>query len=611
MREIRFFADNWMGKNMLQKKSYIIFILLIFFLRASTIPEESYALVKHSDLDEIEAMLVDDPALAILRIEKLLVEFYRTAEANGTTEVFPSIDNAPPGTMKKPIQRKDQLLRSLITVKQSPFYIKDASNIYRAHAMLAKAYTLNKEYLKAADHSLNALRFRSLKLTPEVWADETRMELAGDSSAVRSQAKDFLNIKNEYEVAVKKYNDSIREKHIEEDRLAQQGASQVEISAISITHERTIKENQKDVARLQIEFEKQLENFKSYEQAYNKESADFLIETGNIFKAIDNKIRDKDKIANFQQQYSSSYNYTSQQNWSASDKHIAYINLFELATRLDPLNPSTPYQLGVQYGKNGNTARAITSLLLALEYDKNTTDKLSPEEKYEIYSLLGGFYHRTNKYVEAVFYYEKSIAADPSPDYFTRLNTARIHVQNTGNYLRARQLLDEIEKELPTLQLDDLNNMKSQYEIQALYITIYERTWNTENLVKALESARLIHQNLEKKIVISHGAMQAKYKELLALKKQMGKTRERKDIQNYYAALDEYRTLQKEASELSIVRNRMNLKKIYFTLAREKEKERKIDEAIEMYRNAESFGISADQARREIQRLNDTYKNYR
>jgi len=596
---------------MLQKNRYILFILLLFFFRASTIPEKSYNLIQHSDLDEIETILQSDPSLAILRIEKLLVEFYRTAEANGATEVFPSIDNVSPGTMKRPIQRKDQLLRSLITVKQSAFYIKDASNIYRAHVMLARAYALDKKFLKAADHSLNALRFRSLKLTPEVWADETRMELAGDSPAVRSQAKEFLKAKNEYQASVKEYSALISEKHLEEDRLLLQGASQVEISALSLTYDKKIQAKKEEVARFQLAFDTQLENFKSYEQKYNKESADFLIETGQIFRTIDNQIRDKEKIANYQQQYSSSYNYTAKQKWSISDKHIAYINLLELATKLDPLNANTPYQLGVQYGKNGNTARAIFSLLLALKYDDHSTEKLSPEQKYDIYSLLGGYYHRTNQYVEAVFYYEKAIAADPTPDYFLRLNAARIHVQNSGNYLRAGQLLNEIEKELPSLQLDELSNMKSQYEIQSLYITIYERTWNTTNLVIALDRARQIHQSLEEKIAQSRSAMKLKYQQLLRLKKQMGKTRDRKDIQNYYTALDEYRTLQTEVSELSIVRNRMNLKKIYFTLAREKEKERKIDEAIEMYRNAESFGVSPDQARREIQRLNDTYKNYR
>ncbi|MES0490430.1 MAG: hypothetical protein ABUK01_10585 [Leptospirales bacterium] len=596
---------------MLQKNRYIFFILLLFFFHASTIPETSYILVKHSELDEIEQILQNDSSLAILRLEKILVEFYRTAEANGTTEVFPSLDNVPPGTMEKPIQRKDQLLRSLITVKQSPFYIKDASNIYRAHVMLARAYALNKEYLKAADHSLNALRFRSLKLTPEVWADETRMELAGDSPEVRSQAKDFLKTKQEYNIAIKEFNDLISEKHLEEDRLAREGASQVEVSSLSLTYKVKIEAKQQEVALLQSAFEKQLENFKTYAQKYNKESADFLVETGKIFKAIDNQIRDKNKIANYRQQYSSSYNYTSQQSWRTLDKHISYINLLSLATKLDPLNAKTPYHLGVQYGKNGNTNRAINSLLLALEYNKNSPEKLSFEEIYEIYSLLGGYYHRINKYVEAVFYYEKAIAADPSPDYYMRLNTARIHVQNTGNYLRAKQLLNEIEKELPGLKLDELNNMKSQYEIQSLYIIIYERTWDTENLIKTLEKATEIHRNLEKEITQSRNAMQAKYTQLLGLKKQMGKTRVRKDIQNYYTALDEYRTLQKRASELSIVRNRMNLKKIYFTLAREKEKERKINEAMEAYRIAESFGISAHQARREIQRLNDTYINYR
>jgi len=607
-----------------------------------TLPTKSFDNIDIKTFKEFEETMDKDPRLAALRMEKILKEFYKTAYKNSAQENFPDPDTASPLRDKGTPKSAESIVKEFIKAPQHSFFITQAPNLFTAHHMLAKAYEKNKDYLEAGHHYITALRYRTLKLTPKIWTNRRRLELAQAPKSERDMVSDYLKKEQQIGDEINSYRETVLRTHAEEDNMNDDPSNSHSAIRKIIEKNKVIREEAKQkFLKAKSDFSKAAENYKAYERQHNAESADFLVELSELFYTLDESIRDRNKIANYKEQYNSSYNYTFFQDWRKKGRHRAYLNSLEVAAQLDRTNPRTTYKMGVQYKKNGEVDRSTGAFLKTLEYEKNADDakKLRSNEKFFTYIHLGGLYKRIKKYVNAAYYYENALKMSETGDCKApidiRINTATLHVLHTGNFLRAKQLLEELKKEpaneneegsfkkIPenssdpdNLKFDEndgkinsserkLRNSRKALEIEILLIQTYKKLKERKNLMKSLSVAKSMHEDIEENIVKEKIVLKKSYKTLLYSKKKMTKTRSSKATQEYYGNLKKYRKIQTKISDMIIFRNRMNLKKIYFTLAAEQERDRLITEALQTYRDAEGYGIASDEARRQIRRIRE------
>jgi hypothetical protein len=127
-------------------------------------------------------------------------------------------------------------------------------------------------------------------------------------------------------------------------------------------------------------------------------------------------------------------------------------------------------------------------------------------------------------------------------------------------------------------------------------------------LMNTLDKSKTIHERLNLMISENYDALREREKSLAEAKANLYINPDDLAMQNFYTIEFDYENQKKTLQKLESIRNSMNFKKIYFTMAYESEMAHNIKGAIEAFRIAESFGLDPDYARREILRLQGKYK---
>ena len=572
------------------------------------------------DIDEIRGIEEDmraNPTAALGKLQNLLSRFYRDHPARpvDVEDLDPEVTLRYQQDPRYAADRRRQGNLEKLRKKQSPGLIKNAPNLFEMHLAMARGLRdvekggilFTKSPFRSSYHFLTALRYRTLKLTPEVWLDPDRLKLLHndrentDAEAYQKAAADLANARLEYEK-------TRRTLYTREDNAVTR-QNDPGYNPDYKTNQDTLARLRANIADLETKMLGQAMVFEAYAKTWNKESANVLLEFAEVVNSVDLTLRDQEKILNQLEYYRSNYDGTFKQTWQLASKKAAWINLLETASLLDPENPLTPVMLGREYKSAGEDTLAISSFEKALQYDKNT-GALTDAQRLEIYTGLGGLYYNSRLYVDSAINYERAWQMNKTDELEFQL--ARIHAENTGNYERARELFEDLagKSAPPGVGEEPLKAaaaMKLAYTINSSLADIYEKMSEDRLALETLKKSATLHVQLENLILKNYDLLRTLEKNLVELRVAFNREPTEVNMQSFYQAQQDYRNQKNILQNLESLRRSMNLQKTYFGLARRHEHGHNIQAAVEAYRQAESFGLAPDEARREITRLQKEY----
>ncbi len=603
-------SDNKKGKVMKQKKTIFVFTAALF-MSVSLYAQDLYENYKFDMiLQAVETSA--DAQTVVQRLTPVLKSFYY--ENAKVTEEPVLIDPLAPPDYREKYQwdtnARRLYLRQNLLEEQASFLIREAPNIFQLHLELARAYAKLRDLPSALYHYEQAQRFRSMKLTPEVWANEDRLNLLG-SESVRANADQYRETQTSLRQAGQAYEKLKTELFLEEDKFAK--TNSIETTArLRAENDQKLQEERKRLESLRSNMERELNNYRKEETQYNRTSANFLLEMALVLQELGEKTREDQAVKNSSYYYQNAYNQTGKQNWGAPENQTDYSNLLAAATSLDPNNPRIPLLLARSYENQGDTLRAIGAYEQTLESVKSSGQSLEDEQTRDVYLSLGGLYHTMRRYVDSAYFYEKALALDRQTGNLDRnllFQTARLHALHTGNYPRSLKMFEALLKDAPPVN-DDIEvsalakNIRYQLAIRLLMVDAQVKSPELANeLIQNLDVCQALHRKLESLIDTQEKLLAAQKEELVTLNRRMAGRYDRGSVQELYRVQGNYEQTKLLLEELYQARNSANFKKIYFTMARQNEKMHQIDQAILAYREAERLGLDPELARREVDRL--------
>ncbi|MDH4263805.1 MAG: hypothetical protein OEV78_12250 [Spirochaetia bacterium] len=573
-----------------------------------------------ADIRAIENDMSVNLPVALGRLQNMLNTFYQDHPAR-PVDVDDLDFNSPLKNQRDPdykLDKKNQANLDKLREKQAPHLIKNAPNIFELHLAMArglrdaekKGVIFTKNPFRSSFHFITALRYRTLKLTPEVWIDADRLNLLNDPKQ-NADADNYIKTATDLSNARQDYDQTKRRLYVQEDELIPQFKDPGNNPAYK-TNQQTLSDLENKISLLEQEMKKQDAVYEGYAESWNRDSANVLLEFADVVNSIDETIRDREKILNSAEYYRSNYDGTFKQNWKLESRKMAYVDLLETASLLDPENPITPELLAREYKSAGDDSLAISSFEKSLAYNERSTNKLTPQQLASIYHDLGGLYYNTRRYVDSAFYYEKAYELDKSEELEYQL--AKIHVENTGNYERARELIEKLITKVPvTANIDDQEKVagvfKYSYNLNSYLSYIYEKTGEEKLTLETLKKSASIHSQFENLVFQNYEQLRKKEKIMFDSRLKFNQEPNEINMQAFYQSQQDYQDQKNMIQRIESMRKSINFKETYFSLARHLELNHDILGAIEAYRTSESFGLAPDEARREIFRLQKKYLN--
>jgi hypothetical protein len=272
--------------------------------------------------------------------------------------------------------------------------------------------------------------------------------------------------------------------------------------------------------------------------------------------------------------------------------------------------------LAREYKSTGDDVSAISSYEKSLFYNQNATNKLTREQLVSIYRDLGGLNYNTRRYVDSAWYYEQTFALDKNEELEFQL--AKIHAENTGNYDRAVELFEDLNSKIP--KTDNNQNpekiaeaLKYAYTINSYLAFLYEKqnekTDREKLTLDTFKKSADLHSQFENLVLKNYDLLRSREKIMVESRLKFNREPDENNMQFFYNAQQIYRDQKSIVQRIESMRKSINFQKTYFSLARHHEQNHDIQSAIDAYRVAESFGLSPDEARREILRLQKKYSN--
>lgn len=578
---------------------------------------ERYQKMPLSDILPYEQDLEKNPRRVVAEVTRKLNEFYLsdTSQKKIQQEQDVNIHLPYEYEVKKEwnvnIQRL--FMRNLLSTQANRFLIKEAPNLYAAHHLLARAYMkLNKPY-HAAYHYGASLRYRSLKLSPEVFTNPDRLSLLPAGSAEKKAATQFRKLMEDARKEQKEIQRLKEETIVESDNLQRQKESDRKLLEDQLRRNRELLARQKQKNKeLLKKVQEANQIFQDYANAYNNESAEFLVESSDLVRKIEDSIKERQKVINRKALYKTSFNQTLLHDYSQNRNYVAYANLLEMASRLAPENAEIPFRLATEYKSSRQTRRAIYAFRRSLEANQKSS-KLDEQKIAFAYRSLGGLYFQVNRYVDAASYYEKAYELEKNPTVKENLTfqLAKIHVEKTGNYRRAeillRGLLDKMQTLNPTDPEDRARWLETRLKSRLFLARIKGKLKQPSQKILELEKALKAHEELEALLSEKRAELAKIFRQLQESKKPLLKDTRDSDLSVYYRNKSEYENTQNLIASLDAIRNALPLKKLYFELAEYYERKNAIAAAMQTYTQAEKKGIAPDAARREMNRLRRQY----
>lgn len=553
-----------------------------------------------------------DPQTIIQRLNPIADSFYRDLAV--TYEEPTILDPVTPFDYQKKFpwdtNTRRVFLQSALLEKQSAHLIREAPNIFHLHLELARAYTKLGDPHTAMRHYQQAFRFRSLKLTPQIWAQKERLQLLG-SGQVATSANAYSEAAQNLQQGRKEYLELKTRLYLEEDQMAQ-SAPNTQTAQLRLQNTQTLKEKEAQLAQLRKTYDEASSAYASDEDEYNSTSAIYLVEMARIARQLAIETHEKSLAKNAPQYYNKAYTYTYTQNWDTPNNTADYTNLLAAAAHLDPQSPAISLLLGQTYESDGDPLRAIAAYEQTLDSLNRNPALLPADEIRQTQVALAGLYLNIKRYVDSAYFYETVLENDTQAgrrDRDLEFQTARLHVRHTGNYLRALQLLNSLLESAPPLDANAppaqlAQEIRYRLTLRSYITDAHIKTLdNRQDLMANLAASRLLHLALEKLIQTQEAQLRDKKQNLVELNRQLADIYDRDAVQTLYAAQGDYEETKTLLDDLYTVRNSIDFKKIYFTMARQNEIMHQIDAAIAAYREAEALGLAPELARREMDRL--------
>ena len=529
----------------------------------------------------------------------------------------------------------------LSTPQRNPMII-EAPNMFLAHYKLADAYQKLKKPYKAAFHLSMASRYRSMKMSLEVFKSKSRLALDDETNRAQVFSYDGLEKKIRKSDANLKlyqedtiiYKDNLiqlkkdsaqksREQKesnrglLKTERRRQREAlqkklanDQAKLDAMIKKNAELLKKEKENNKTLKNQFEAAKLQYKRIETSYNRESSEFLQDTAKLVRSIEDAIKEKQKVLEKKVLYKTRFNRLVF-DYSQNRKFTAYANILEVAARLDPTNPNILYQLGEEYRTSQQRDRAINAYELSLESNKKAGAllKLKDDQVSNSHRSLGALYHASKNYVRALYHYEQSYTLEK--DAIAKRNLlyelGKLHTEKSGNYARANELLSQLKVFLSTKNPSDLEErgqlLRTQIRVDFYMSIAHQKNSRFNEMRQLLEQSMGKHQTLETMITDQNTKIRTLHKELQEVKKTLLKQTRNRGLILYSQKEDALDKAKNTLRFLNAIRNSLPLRSIYFNLAGRYEQKHDILKAVETYTKAERLGIAADEARRHAQRL--------
>ena len=521
-------------------------------------------------------------------------------------------------------------MRDLLAKTQKAFIVKEAPNIAALHYNYALAQIKLKKPYHAAFHFVQSLRYRSLRLDEEIFTDKDRIQLVKAGAAEIADAEQFREAK-------KILDEKTREKQrIEEDMIllddkARSPALSAQPPSGSVEDERRRQQQliaeQKEKSRQALErvrgeydkakatFAEAQKKYTTHEKAYNQKSADMLIEMAGLVRQLEDAIKERSKVLNKKALYKTNFNQTLQHDYSQNRQFTAYANVLEAATRLDPENPSTNFQLAEEYRTSQDNARSIDSYERALTANEKprTGFELKPEQVHKAHASLGALYYAKSRFVDSAFFYEKAYSEIPEGREKQNVSwqLAKLHVEKTGNYERAAELFEKYLQSIQTLNPSDVSDrtqwIKERFHAHRYLMQIYSKKSDKNQVLRTMQGAQTAHRDLEALITDLRQRNAKTYEEMQVAKKSLFDDVRSRELNTYLKLESEFEKQKRELAVIEAGRNSLPLAQFYQQYASFLEAEHDIPGAINVYAMAEKHGIGADHARREQGRLKTLY----
>jgi hypothetical protein len=340
-----------------------------------------------------------------------------------------------------------------------------------------------------------------------------------------------------------------------------------------------------------------------------------LIEMANLVRQIEDAIKERSKVLNKKALYKTNFNQTLQHDYSQNRQFTAYANILEAATRLDPENPQTHFQLAEEYRTSQDISRSIDSYERALAAnDKPRAGfELKEEQVRKCHASLGALYYAKSRFVDAAFFYEKAYATTTDNKEKQNLGwqLAKLHVEKTGNYERAIELFEGYLREIAALNPTDVTDrtqwIKERFTANRYLMHMYEKKNLPEQVLSSMQAAAAAHADLETLIADLRARNAKTYQEMQAAKQNLFDDVRSRDLNVYLKLESEFEKQKRELAIIEAGRNSLPLAEFYSQYARFLEGRHDIAGAISVYATAEKLGLGADHARREQGRLKAQY----
>lgn len=521
-------------------------------------------------------------------------------------------------------------MRDLLAKTQPSFIIKEAPNIALLHYNYALAQMKLKKPYHAAFHFVQSLRYRSLRMDDEIYTDRDRLSLVKTGAAEIADADNYRETKKQL-AEKEREKQRLEEELVLLDDRSRSPALSPQAATTNVEAERTKQQqliaDQKEKSRQALErvrgeydkakagFAQAQQKYAEHAKEYNRKSADMLIEMANLVRQLEDAIKERSKVLNKKALYKTNFNQTLQHDYSQNRQFTAYANILEAATRLDPENPVTNYQLAEEYRTSQDVSRSIDSYERALAANEKPRAgfELKEEQVRKSNASLGALYYSKSRFVDAAFFYEKAYAmtTDNKEKQNLGWQLAKLHVEKTGNYERATELFEGYLKEIASLNPTDVTDrtqwIKERFTANRYLLHMYSKKNSQEKVLSSMQAAAAAHADLETLIADLRARNAKTYQEMQTAKKSLFDDVRSRDLNIYLKLESEFEKQKRELAIIEAGRNSLPLAQFYSQYARFLEGRHDIAGAIGVYATAEKLGLGADHARREQGRLKAQY----
>lgn len=612
---------------------FLVFSLLNITYAQSVEFKNVAAELSMAALDQIEELAATNREQAKNQLETEIKEFYSTILKNKKIKQEQFINPAAlslANNFQQDANSKRLRMENIVRQPQERYLVAEAPNLYKAHQLLANLYRPQQPGY-AVFHEMQSLRYRSLKYSEDVITDEFRISLLADDEPEKNLGQTLRDLKNQLNEAKQEEQKLQRDLYVQEDNvrtleLRETALVQDQLQTNQNTLEQQLEQQREalDQQRQQAQanldrvrqnranIENQIEQIKpeltELERRYNNQSATLLVEIAEQHKAMENQQKEQLRVTDRNAIYRSKFTSGLEFDYSRPRDFETYAQMLEKAASLDTATVDITHKLGKEYARTRQKKKALYWHEETLRRNSAATEPMTGEELKNVQLRTASLAMQNRDKIKAASYYEQVVASNAGAnDTQLFFSLAKLYADHLGNYTRSLGLLEQWERSRAQAPQEPLAKVKyfketlDSLRIKAKINTkLKRRTRALEAQSEAIQIVEnlqlLVSEELQKQDTLAMALNNAK----IPLRASNGQT----ELEAYYAAETALKNQQELVKDILGLRNTVPLKNIFFEHAFLLESSNAKIEAKEVFELAERLGISANEARQQIDRLN-------